>query len=872
MKILFDMSFDGGAWPGPLANREAAVGEVWAGPSGLLNVIETALGIGRPAVASGKRAAALLPAIEATNGFWSKSFEKDPFATAETLVQWRDWLRLHGWRGEPASNRLKELAQVTGQVLPGEPDRLSAVLVALKDRRTGIERIERQSPISDLPQLWVKVFEALRMQGVEVVNRPVPPAAAHGNLAAARESGFVPHEGDHTLQLLQTNGAVEAADRVAAHLAGLDTLEGVVVVGGDSVLDAALRRYGLPTAGLPMTAGGNALLSVLPLVLACGWQPPNPQYVLELLALPKSPVDIRLRRDLIKALQSQPAVNSEDWIQALVKSLSRIKDEGGRQKAGQRVTDLFGTSTCRGTAYPVVEAQDRAALVLTWLQGNRNLKDLTVAEGPLWDAAIGQCTGFSDLLACSGLKTLTPETLRRLVAMATSGTTATTPFAAQAGLTHVRQPGGVAGPVRRVLWWNFAGTRTTGLDGVPLSLAEQEALTAYGVVLPDASTIAQAQAERWRRPLMQASETLLLVCPLRDAEGEEQFLHPLWAEIQGRLAKTGRIDTLVRQKSFLGHEAPKVARSLLTLPVAQRKWQVAPGNVRLRAEESPSGAGALIGCPLKWVLHYACGIQPATAAALPADELLYGTLVHDLISKLADETAANPSLNEPNAAKTRMAALFDELGPQVAAPLFQPGSEADRMRVRRVAIESTRAIWELLRQPGSRVVATEVEKKIPALGRILTGRPDLVADKPLRVIDMKWGGRSFRTKTLKSGAAYQLAAYSQVVREKDQPLPPTAYFILTQRRFLTVDGPAFGVAPIAGPDMLATWNAFEQAYLDRLRELQNGGVTAAAVADETGEEADGVVKQDCIDETGTLRLIAGCRYCDYRGLCGADRP
>lgn len=872
MRIVFDASFDGGTWPGPLADRETVAGEVWVGPAGLLGLLETSLGLSRPTILAGKRAAALLPTIEATKGFWNKSFEKDPFATAETLVQWRDWLRLHGWRGEPASNRLKELAQVTGQVLPGEPDRLSAVLVALKDRRTGIERIERQLPISDLPQLWVKVFEALRMQGVEVVDHPLPPATAHSNLAAARKPGFEPVAGDQTLQLLQTNGDMEAADRTAAYLSGLETLKGVVVIGGDSVLDAALRRYGLPTAGLPMTAGGNALLSVLPLVLACAWQPPNPQYVLELLALPKSPVDIRLRRDLIKALQSQPAVNSEDWNKALAKSLDKIKDNGGKQKAGQRVADLFGKSACRGNAYPVAEAQDRAALVLTWLQGNRNLENLTVAEGPLWDAAIGQCAVFSDLLACSGLKTLTPETLRRLVAMATSGTTTTTPFAAQAGLTHVRQPGGVAGSVRRVLWWNFAGTRTTGLDGVPLSFAEQEALTASGVMLPDASTIAQAQAERWRRPLMQATEALLLVGPLRDAEGEEQFLHPLWAEIQGRLAKTGRIDTLIRQERFLGHDSPKVTRSLLTLPVAQRKWQVAPGAVRLRAEESPSGAGALIGCPLKWVLHYACGIQPTTTASLPADEQLYGTLVHDLISKLADETTDNPSLNEPNAAKSRMAALFDELGPQLAAPLFQPGAEADHMRVRRVAIESTRAIWELLRQPGSRVVATEVERKIAALGRILTGRPDLVADKPLRVIDMKWGGRSFRTKTLKSGAAYQLAAYSQVVREEDQPLPPTAYFILMQRRFLTVDGPAFGVAPITGPDMQTTWNAFEQAYQDRLRELQNGGVTAAAVANVTGEGADGVVKQDGIDETGTLRLTAGCRYCDYRGLCGADRP
>ena len=871
LKIIFDASFDGGAWPGPLADRSAVAGEVWVGPIGLLGLLETALGLCQPTIPAGKRAAALLPAIGATHGFWDASFRVDPFATAETLVQWRDWLKLHGWRGEPASTRLSELAQVTSQLLPGEPDRLSAVVDALRTRHTEFTRIERLLPISDLPLLWRKVFEALAKQGVEITDRPLPPAAASGNLAAAREPEFKPVAKDQTLQLLQTNGCMEAAELTAAHLAGLDRPLDVVIVGGDSVLDAAFRRYGLPTSGLPLSTGGNALLSVLPLVLACAWQPPNPQYVVELLALPKSPVDRRLRRPLIKALQAQPAVNSPAWQAALTKSLGTIEEADVQQKAGQRITDLFGKTACKENVYPVTEAQHRVTFLLAWLQVNRSLEGLTAAEAPLWDAAIGQCMNFSELLTCSGLPTLTSETLRRLVTMATSGNAAITPFAAQTGLTHVRQPGAIAGPARRVVWWDFAGSRTSGFAGVPLSRAEQKALAACGVALPDASTIAQAQAARWRRPLMQAAESLLLIAPLRDAAGEEQFLHPLWSELQGRLAKTGQIDTLIRREGLVGRTTPMVPRTLLALPTAQRKWQVTPGSVPLRAEESPSGAGSLIGCSLQWVLRYACDIRAATTAALPAEQQLYGTLVHDLISKLVAETTGSPALAAPAAAKARMAILFDEVGPQLAAPLFQPGAEADRIRVRYVAVEATRAIWSLLYRSGSGVT-TEDTKKIPALGRILSGRPDLVTDKPLRVIDMKWGGRSYRSKSLKAGAAYQLAAYSQMVRATDQPLPPTAYFILTSRKFLTVDGEAFGVAPLVGPDMQATWNAFEKAYLDRLRELQQGGITATAVADKADADASDVVKQECIDESGTLRLPASCSYCDYRGLCGTTRP
>ena len=36
MEIRFDPDFDGGAWPGPLHDREAVAGEAWLGELGLL--------------------------------------------------------------------------------------------------------------------------------------------------------------------------------------------------------------------------------------------------------------------------------------------------------------------------------------------------------------------------------------------------------------------------------------------------------------------------------------------------------------------------------------------------------------------------------------------------------------------------------------------------------------------------------------------------------------------------------------------------------------------------------------------------------------------------------------------------------------------
>ena len=44
----------------------------------------------------------------------------------------------------------------------------------------------------------------------------------------------------------------------------------------------------------------------------------------------------------------------------------------------------------------------------------------------------------------------------------------------------------------------------------------------------------RAMADRWRRPLLQATESLLLVCPQRTADGEDRYPHPLWDELVGK--------------------------------------------------------------------------------------------------------------------------------------------------------------------------------------------------------------------------------------------------------------------------------------------------------------------------------------------------
>ncbi|WP_291322095.1 hypothetical protein [Desulfonatronospira sp.] len=66
-------------------------------------------------------------------------------------------------------------------------------------------------------------------------------------------------------------------------------------------------------------------------------------------------------------------------------------------------------------------------------------------------------------------------------------------------------------------------------------MTEKDALSQAGVVLPDPGKQAEHIARRWQRPLMLAENTLLLVCPESSSSGEEQFPHPMWDELVGRI-------------------------------------------------------------------------------------------------------------------------------------------------------------------------------------------------------------------------------------------------------------------------------------------------------------------------------------------------
>jgi hypothetical protein len=836
-----------------------------------LGQLELMLGLAGPHPAPAERAAALVPALREHEGFWERSAEVDPLGSAREVLRWRDELVLAGWRGsdKDVPERVAALARLAGNTLPGIPDRIWAVVETLKHRSADVEQLELLEPIERLPLAWRFLMEALREQRTSIIEITLAPAPATGNLAAAREPGFRPRD-DSSLQLLRSDGTWAAAVEVAAWLSSRDSLEGVVVVSPTPLLDTELRRFGLPVTGARQVGGGSAILEVLPLVLALGWRPAAPEDAAALLSLPESPVPRGIRNRLLRALLRWPAVGNRTWQEALQAGLEAIEERTRRERVGGRLREIFDGPVDRtGPGYPVAEIRKRIRLVGDWLRSRHAALEESVAPdlGRALDEGIDHCRAFERVVDLANLETWSKADLQRFLDEARSTVAAESVLAAEAGLSSVASPAAIAGPARCVVWWDFSRRSAPIPARIPFTAAERAQLADSGVALLSPAIQAIRQAERWRRPLDQATEALVLVSPRANESGEENHPHPLWDEIAARV----HADAATTRAAFLGgtlHAAPRaplVEQPLRPPPTALRSWSVPPELLALPDRSSHSAIEDLLRCPMRWTLGHLARLEGRDEIEVGISSLVLGRLAHALL-----EAVLPTAENDPQAARALAAQWFDEHAPAHVAALFLPGNETEATRARRVLLDAAETFTEFVRD--SRLELRSVEKALEGvgLGHTIRGVPDLILGPKPVVIDAKWGGFGYRRDALRNGTATQLAFYAYLLARQpgfqDGPAA-VAFFVLGRQRIITTDPSLGGCSEvIEGPSPADTWAALERAFEKRTEELARGLVLATANADDLGE---GVVTDDSLGPDGAVVLAPKCEWCHYGGLCGA---
>ncbi len=851
MKIFFDPSFDEPIWPSWTSSHKATLGEIQVGQMGMLGILETRLGLRTPDISAGIRIASLIPALKNhPQAFWAQSAAIDPFGVARELLHMHDYLSLHGWTGKPVSSRIAQLSSLNSNIIPGIPQRLCSVLEELDNFDGQIPQTTLRSPIESLPYLWKKIFQKIEDLGKTCTI--IPPAEislSNNDIGNARQGNFTP-SADGTLQLIRPQGALRASEDITAWLLAIQHHEGLqdtLIIGSDPLLDTTLRRFGLPTSGAPSKIT-STIVQLLPLVLALGWNPPDPIRIIEFLTIPISPVPSFIRFRLINALKEWPALGSETWGEQLEKGLSTIEDPNQKVQIAKRMNILF--TPTEKYKYSTKALKIRVNMLSSWLRSR-------FQDNPLAYPAFSQCRIFLAMLEALAIDSLDDALLKKVLDETFASLPAISHFPAQAGLNTVASPEAVQGPIKRIIWWNFCRDRISSINEPFLSQTEKRALSNAEVILPDSVQLAKNRANNWRRPLRFAEQQLIFVCPQLDALGHENHPHPLWDELlAASQGKATRLITETVQDTL--HLETFTPPKILPLPKPHTLWQVPPGIIKPRPQESPSSIESFLACPLRWCLNYIGRVARKQEATLPQLSAIQGKLAHELIEKILSQKTL-PSSKD---GMILVEFLFDDWAPRHVACLFQEGMEATQEKFRTNLKMATRTLLEHLHDVGAQDITAEKLLTGMFKGRSLQGRADVVLGQPCAVIDLKRSGSKFFSKKLSSGTAIQIILYGWLLKEMTGIFPDLAYFTIEDQMMLSTDSRLFprGIS-VEAPQFEDIWKAFEQSFDIGWDLLKSGQVGCP------GCEKDNDVPKSEIKE-GRLTVEPSCRFCEYDVLCG----
>lgn len=845
LRVTFGLHLDGQRGSRP-ANR---LGEIAVGPAGLLNILETQLGLGGEQASRAERIVQYRDCLAQRAGasrFYHASFATDPLGTAAALLEWRDLWHLHGWSGifkADAPLRLADLAAVEElarqHLAPSVGERLDRVLQEIDRRRPPIESVRLADPLEALPKRWREVLARLPIE-----QAPADEAAGEGFLgklqsalehaAAGGKPEKLAWEDDGTVRVVQG----ETRFLAGAWLAGvMDESTSTLLVSTieNARLDASLSNAGRARHGLREASAFRPTLQVLPLALEILWEPLNFYGLIQFLTHPVSPIARFARRRLAAKVADRPGIGGDAWNRVLAEIDSHYGDRAETVREAIR----------QWVAHPRHRPEEGApvSVVLERVQAlagffRLHLGDTNLASRIAWNAGYAQCRACAEslkALATQGVESIRPRQLQKLVVQATANGSDNPLLVAEVGAhLAVTHPGAAVQAADRVIWWQLAMPALPA--SYPWSAAEIGALRGAGVDLPAGESLFVQVAREWLRPVLSARRELVLVLP---PAGEE--VHPLWQMIEAVIDKP-RVETL---EAFLtrpnGNSRPVPHKAL---PEPRRWWQL-PEDVRvpLRAKESYSSLELMLFNPYHWLLKYPAALRPSSIITLGGDFRLMGNLAHDLVERYflrADALAMSDA-----EFRGWFDTAFEQLMSEEGAVLRMAGRGADLEGFR----YRLRLAMAGLRQQVGGAGIVQVTPEMALQGRFAGGELNGYADLVMRkksgapaLVDMKWSGAKKYPDKLRKNRHLQLAIYAELLRQQEGVWPSVAYYILDVGRFFAPDNAAFPDAEVVvsdtGENTAQLWQRFVETWRWRKAQIEAGEIEVALESIEATDESE----------------------------------
>jgi len=885
VKVTLGLKADGSP-PQPVKNT---VGEVTVGPLGFLNLMETQLGIPATDTPFTTRLIQYLACIDRSNhpgAFYHASYAADPFSVARTLLQWRDQWYFAGWAGDcdvASPARLLDMSAIEAgakhEVDEGLGQRIQHVISLLADNIIAIESITLLDTLEQFPYLWQ---ELIRHVAVPVLTSA--PITSQGvadtdlkrlqDHLLAEATNKLTLNNDGSFLVFRAESPEDSSTAVAQFTqdrltkSGHNTLAVLTEVRGD-LLDEAFEANHTPRLGFQRLSPWRPVFQVLPLACELLWEPLNANALFQFLSHPIGPIPARFREKLAQTVADNPGIGSDAWNETLNRFLEK-EEEGKRQHHFDNID--YWLQSQRFAPNDGVDSQtliQRAQRVADWLLGSRDSSE----DSPriaLYNIALNQVVEFMDAvkrLQANGRDPLTRENVLRLIQdVRGTGAPVVDRFTEVSPLQNraysASHSGSFYSPVDTVVWWDCQAA--DHVQRWPWSKKERQALTESGVHLHTEDDQLSWLGQAWQRPILQAEQQCIIVLH-QDAERQ----HPVWEQIES-ITEGITIHPLSNHTSPEALQLTTTALAAKPLPAKQRWWQLhADTALPERYAESFSSLDTYINSPYQWLLTYAARIRPGSLASLSDGSLLRGNLAHHLFEAFFNQHNDIKGINAEEVANWvngEAPVLFASEG----ALLLAPGQQAERERLISILQSALHTLVVHLQQAEVVSVDMELWQEGNFAGGRLNGSIDILAqraDGREAVVDIKWGGRSYRRKSMLEGNYLQLATYAQLRRGGGNPAPSLSYFIVLDEQMLNLDHEFFPEGESLKPDNEESWGEywrrFENTYKWRKQQFDQGliEVTVADTdADEHSTAGDGTLDiPEASDTFNDFHAITGWR-------------
>jgi hypothetical protein len=844
MKIRFGLHLDGEHGWQP-ANQ---LNVTTTGPLGLLNLLETQLGLLQSLPSTAERVVQYVEGLKRCDSparFYHRSLATDELGTAATLLAWRDTWYLHGWENsldQSKSARLRDMQAVeeviTKKLSPSIGERLQAVFDVLANRQVAIAEIELCEPLGSYPQRWQAILCRLpTRQSCGVAPTETTTLLAQMQIALeAISRGESPEkltwQDDGSVRLVRSETATLAARWLAEVLRDTDPEQTLIVAEqGRSALDEVISTANLARQGFKESSAFRPALQVLPLVLEQLWAPLDIYGLLHFLTHPVCPVPSLARSRIAEKLARYPGIGaSEEWNKTLAR-IEQAYTERGMDWTAVRSKIAFWVEHER-----YERNSEHGAPIAAVLEKITALADYfrTRLASEQIEQRFAFNAGYSQVLACQqalegmlaqGTLNIRPRQLQKLVMQVTARGSANQLLVSELGACRsVSNPGATIEACDEVIWWQLSAGAMP--KPYPWSRQELAELEVAGIALPPLSTTLDQLAADWLKPILSARKTLTLVLPPAGTE-----VHPIWQMLETAFIEAPPVESLEALLEAKQQSLSMQPITIRALPARQRWWQLPEGTpIPRRGRDSFSSLESFLFNPYQWLLRYPAELKPSGILDISDSFLLYGNLAHNLIEHFYQQADALEMNDEQYAAW--FALHFPEIVATEGSVLLLQGRGADLERFRE---QLQRAMLQLRRHlAAAGVVSVEPELELSGhfRGGEIFGFADLVVtrgDGTKAIVDLKWAGGKKYPEKLATNSHLQLGIYAELIRQKTGAWPHLAYFILSQARLIAPDDRFFGDAKVVrkykGLDDESTpqlWSRFENTWAWRKAQQDDG--------------------------------------------------